>query len=144
MATAEKSDAPLTPIEVQNFSTENDRKRLTATAIKAFCRLAEFWDLSNVEAAALLGVSLSTWERIKRGAGTRQLTQDHLTRISALVGIFKGLSLLFADDMGKRWVHLKNKGPLFNRASPVEAMIDGGIPLMIEIRRYVDAVRGGI
>jgi hypothetical protein len=33
---------------------------------------------------------------------------------------------------------------LFNRATPIEAMIDGGIPIMIEARRYIDAVRGGM
>jgi len=26
----------------------------------------------------------------------------------------------------------------------VEAMIEGGIPVMLETRRYIDAVRGGL
>ena len=26
----------------------------------------------------------------------------------------------------------------------IAAMVDGGIPLMLEVRRYVDAVRGGL
>ncbi|KJB95157.1 hypothetical protein N826_07080 [Skermanella aerolata KACC 11604] len=30
-------------------------------------------------------------------------------------------------------------GPLFQNLSPVEAMIEGGIPFMLEVRRYVDA-----
>jgi hypothetical protein len=61
-----------------------------------------------------------------------------------LVGIFKGLHLLFADEMADRWVRLPNKGPLFGHAAPIDAMIEGGIPLMIEVRRYIDAVRGGL
>jgi hypothetical protein len=130
---------------VQNFAREEDRVRLTSVALKAFRKLAaEQWRLSNPEAASLLGVSVTTWERIKRGAWDGSLTQDQLTRVSALVGIFKGLHLLFADDMATRWLRLKNTGPLFHRAAPLEAMIDGGIPLMIEVRRYIDAVRGGL
>ncbi len=144
MSSPARPEASLTPAEVQDFSGEDDRRRLTAVALKAFRRLAERWSLTTQESAALLGVSTSTWERIKRGSWDSQLSQDQLTRVSALVGIFKGLHLLFADDMAERWPRLANKGPLFNRASPIEAMIAGGIPHMIEIRRYVDAVRGGI
>ncbi len=139
-----QQDALRPPADVQDFSDEADRRRLTATALKAYRRLAERWSLTTQEAAALLGVSTSTWERIKRGTWDSHLSQDQLTRVSALVGIFKGLHLLFADDMAERWPRLANTGPLFHRASPIDAMIAGGIPQMIEIRRYVDAVRGGL
>ena len=144
MARAKAHEAPLSPIAVQNFSAEADRSRLSGTALKAFERLAGIWRLSSQEAAALLGVSVSTWERIKRGEKGGSLSQDQLTRISALTGIFKGLHLLFADQMADRWPRLANKGPLFQRATPIDAMIEGGIPRMIEVRRYVDAVRGGL
>ena len=130
--------------EVQTFAREEDRARLSATAAKAFRKLAAQWHLSNPESAALLGVSPSTWDRMKRGDRTDTLSQDQLTRISALVGIYKGLHLLFVGDMADRWPRLANKGPLFDNLDPVEAMIRGGIPRMLEVRRYLDAVRGGL
>lgn len=130
--------------EVQTFADDGDRKRLSRTALKAYRRLADAWRLTNPEAAALLGVSTSTWERIKRDGSGNQLSQDQLTRVSALVGIYKALHLLFADGAADRWPRLKNKGPLFSRRTPIEAMIEGGIPHMIDVRRYVDAVRGGL
>ena len=136
--------APLTPIDVQTFSKYEDRERLSAVALKAFQAVAAHWDLSNGEAAALLGVSESTWDRIKRGTWEQALSQDQLTRASAAIGVYKGLHLLFADGMADEWPRLPNRGPIFQRLSPVEAMIEGGIPLMLETRRYVDAVRGGI
>ena len=139
-----KAKAPLTPIEVQTFTSSNDRERLSGVALKAYKALSEQWGLSNSEAAALLGVSESTWDRIKRGAWDQPLSQDQLTRASAAIGVYKGLHLLFADQMADRWPKLPNRGPIFQRRSPVEAMIEGGIPLMLETRRYVDAVRGGI
>lgn len=139
-----RAEAPLTPKDIQSFADEGDRTRLTAVALKAFKRVAEFWQLKNPEAAALLGVSVSTWERIKRDKWGSDLSQDQLTRVSALVGIYKGLHLLFADGMADRWPRLTNSGPLFNRSTPIAAMIDGGIPHMLEARRLVDAVRGGM
>lgn len=129
---------------VQTFAVAKDRERLSGTATKAFVNVATQWALSNAESAALLGVSQSTWERMKRGERTEALSQDQLTRTSALVGTFKGLHLLFADKMADLWPQLVNKGPLFENKRPIDAMIEGGIPRMLEVRRYVDAVRGGL
>lgn len=135
---------PTGKTELQTFSEEKDRDRLSPTALKAYRNLASDWQLANPEAAALLGVSESTWDRIKAGKWNHALSQDQLTRVSAIVGVFKGLRLLFADGMADRWSKLPNKGPLFERRSPIEAMIEGGIPTMIDVRRYIDAVRGGL
>ena len=132
------------PAEIQTFSDPEARKRLTNTGVKAFTKLAKQWGVTNPEAAALLGVSPSTWDRIKRGDHAEALNQDQLTRISALVGTFKGLHLLFADQMADRWPQLSNKGSLFGNKRPIDAMIEGGIPRMLEVRRYIDAVRGGL
>ena len=128
----------------QDFSRDADRVRLSKVALKAYRRLVEQWGLTGQQAAALLDVSLSTWERLKQDEKGKALSQDQMTRISALVGVFKGLHLLFADDMADRWPSLGNKAPLFARMSPIESMIRGGIPQMLEVRRYVDAVRGGL
>ncbi len=129
---------------VLTFASERDRVRLSAVALKAFRRLAKRWQLDNEEAAALLGVSASTWDRIKAGKWDNALSQDQMTRVSAVVGVFKGLHLLFADSMADRWPKLPNKGPVFDRLSPVAAMIEGGIPRMLDARQYVDALRGGL
>ncbi|MGV8854599.1 MAG: antitoxin Xre-like helix-turn-helix domain-containing protein [Devosia sp.] len=128
----------------QDFATETDRARLSAVALKAYLRLVDQWGLSGQQAAGLLDVSSSTWERMKARGKDRPLSQDQMTRISALVGIYKGLHLLFADGMADDWLKLVNSGPLFARTTPIDSMIRGGIPQMLEVRRYVDAVRGGL
>lgn len=130
--------------ERQDFSMEADRVRLSKVALKAYKRLVQQWGLTGQQAAALLDVSTSTWERMKQEEKAKPFSQDQLTRISALVGIYKGLHLLFADDMADRWPRLDNKSPLFARMSPINSMLKGGIPQMLEVRRYVDAVRGGL
>jgi hypothetical protein len=130
--------------ERQDFSAEADRARLSRVALKAYRRLVPQWGLTGQQAAALLDVSTSTWERLKQEGRDKSLSQDQLTRVSALVGIYKALHLLFVDDMADRWPHLANRGPLFAGLTPIESMIRGGIPQMLDVRRYVDAVRGGL
>lgn len=128
---------------LQTFADEGDRRRLTPAAVKAVLRLVDSWGSGNAEGAALLGVSESTWDRMKAGRWEGVLSQDQLTRASALIGLFKGLHLLFADGMANRWPRLPNRGPIFDHLSPVQAMIEGGIPRMLETRQYIDALRGG-
>jgi hypothetical protein len=128
----------------QTFAKAADRSRLTPTALKAFRNLVAAWTLTGDDAAQLVGVSPSTWDRISADGWHQTLSQDQLTRISALVGIFKGLHLLFTDEMADRWPHLPNSGPLFENLSPIEAMQQGGIPLMLDVRQHIDALRGGL
>jgi antitoxin Xre/MbcA/ParS-like protein len=129
---------------LQTFADESERARLTPAALEAVRNLAVAWKLTGDDAAALLGVSASTWDRIRSGSWKQALSQDQLTRVSALVGIFKALHLLFADGMADRWPRLPNAGPLFGNRDPITAMVDGGIPAMLDVRRYVDALRGGL
>lgn len=133
-----------TPQALQTFAGDADRQRLTGSAVKAVLRLTEAWNTSNAEGAALLGVSESTWDRMKAGRWEGVLSQDQLTRASALIGIFKGLHLLFANDLADRWPRLENRAPVFGKRSPIRAMIEGGIPRMLETRQYIDALRGGL
>jgi len=81
---------------------------------------------------------------MKAGRWEGLLSQDQLTRASVLIGVFKGLQLLFADDMADRWPKLVNSAPVFGRRAPVLTMIEGGIPHMLESRQYIDALRGGL
>ena len=60
---------------VQTFAADQDRKRLTPTALKAFVRLAAQWQLDNEEAAALLGASPSTWTELNPASGTALSTR---------------------------------------------------------------------
>jgi hypothetical protein len=125
----------------QGFASEADRERLTPAALEAVVNIAEVWKLSDNDAAALLGVSSSTWDEIRGSRWSRSLSQDQLIRTSALIGVFKGLNLLFDQATADRWPRLRNTGPLFQNLSPVEAMMEGGVPFMLEVRRHVDALR---
>ena len=137
-----RTDRRTSAVFPQTFAAESDRARLSPAALRAMKRIADRWHLKGQEAAALLGLSASTWDRIAAGKWDQSLSQDQLTRVSAVVGVFKALHLLFADDMADRWAWLRNKGAPFENRTPIEAMIEGGIPLMLDVRRHVDALRG--
>src|ERR1700734_4294795 len=142
-ATVEARQADLSALGPQTFADERDRARLSAVALKAFLALLKAWDLSNAEASALLGVSASTLDRMKRGYQPT-LSQDQLTRVSALVGVYKGLHLLFADETADEWAPRPNRGLMFERETPTQAMIERDIPRMFGVRRSIYAVRGGL
>ena len=128
-----------------NLADAATRERLTPAAVEGVVRLAEIWRLTSAEICALLGnVSERTWFRMKKGEWSGALSQDTLTRVSVLLGIFKGLRLLFSEPLCDEWVRLPNKGPLYGGRRPLDAMIEGGIPKMLEVRRHIDALRGGL
>lgn len=131
--------------ELSNLADAAERARITPAAVDAMVRLAAIWRLSSAEVCALMGdVSERTWFRMKKGEWAGVLSQDVLTRVSALIGLFKGLRLLFSEPLSDEWVRLPNKGPLYGGRRPLDAMIQGGIPGMLEVRRHIDALRGGL
>lgn len=133
------------PRPIPDLSIPETRADLTPAAVEGFLRLAECWRLTGKQASFLLGEgSERTWFRIKAQQWEGVLSQDALTRISALVGLYKGLHLLFSDPLADEWVRKPNSEAPFGGRAPLEHMIAGGIPAMLETRGYIDALRGGL
>ena len=120
-----------------------DDDRVSTVAAKAYTRIVAAWKLNNRTAADLIAVSPRTWARMKTGQWTGRLNRDQLLRVSAITGLYKALHLFFGEKLADRWVGLRNKGPMFSGREPVETMIEGGLPAIMETRNYVDALRGG-
>lgn len=121
--------------------TERDK---IAVLVKAVVRTANAWGLTNAEAAALFDVPTATWSRMKAGSFHGKLDQDKVTRASLLIGLFKGLRLLFNGPLTYGWPKTPNKGPGFHNKTPIQVMLEGGIPAMMRVRQHIDALRGGI
>jgi hypothetical protein len=122
-----------------------DPALVSRVALKATSRLLAAWNIKDEPAARLAGVgSTRTWQRMKHEDWSGELSQDQLTRMSALVGLYQGLHVYFGNDLADAWVTLENDGPLFGGVSPLDLMLEGGIPAIIRVRDYVDAIRGGL
>jgi hypothetical protein len=120
-----------------------DRARLSGPAVRLFMNTAELWSLSVDERRALLGgISRQTYHNW-RAASDVMLGRDQLERVSLVLGILKGLRLVFAEDRdGLRWLRAANTDALFRGLSPLALMTEGGIGDLYAVRRYLDAWRG--
>lgn len=119
------------------------RARLSPAAIAAFFAIVEKWQLRNEDAMALLGgASHGRYFELKKNR-KGLLSQDELTRISLLIGIFKALNILFAQRLANQWATRPNSNPMFNNAAPLEFLTRAGVPGMLSVRRLLDARRGG-
>ncbi len=126
-----------------DLSSRKIQEKLSPSAILAFFRLTDLWNLRDEDARSLLGgISNGTYYSLKRRPA-KTLDQDKLTRISLLLGIFKALNVLYSRRLADAWVQLPNRNPMFGGESPLLSMIKGGVPAMIRVRQLVDARRGG-
>ena len=126
-----------------DLSSKKIQEKLSPSAVFAFFRLIDLWNLRDEDARGLLGgISNGAYYSLKRRPA-KTLDQDKLTRISLLLGIFKALNILYSKKLADAWVQLPNSNPMFGGESPLLSMIKGGVPAMIRVRQLVDARRGG-
>ncbi len=127
-----------------NLTSDRERARLSASALKAFLNIAAKWQLNEAQSRGLLGgVASSTFHAWKSSSRAKKLDQDTLTRISLVIGIYKALNIYFSKAWADRWVALENRGPLFAGGTPIDYMLRHGQPGMVEVRRMLDSWRGG-
>jgi hypothetical protein len=119
------------------------RESLSGSAVRLFLKLADLWQLSVDQRRVLLGdISRQTYHNWQNGK-VASLSRDQLERVSLLLGLHKGLKLLFVDDAaGQRWLKSSNADVPFAGASPLERALCGSINDLFVVRRYVDAWRG--
>lgn len=130
--------------EALNLANLEERERLSASAIKAFVTIVRRWNLNEAQARGLLGgVASSTFHAWKSTPEDKRLDQDTLIRISLVIGIYKALTIYFGKPWADRWITLENRGRLFAGGTPIDYLIRHGQPGMVEVRRLLDAWRGG-
>jgi uncharacterized protein (DUF2384 family) len=125
-----------------DLSKRTTRERLSQSAIDGFISIADRWSLTIDERCGLLGVERSTLHRLRTGAGTR--SQDELTRVSYIVGMYKALHLLFPADLANEWVKRPNINLLFGGSRPLDFLLRTGIPGFHQVRSLLDGYRGGL
>lgn len=110
-------------------------------ALQTFLKIAELWDLTSEQQVVLLGSpARSTFFKWKKDGGA--LPSDTLERISHLLSIYKCLTILFPDpNRADGWVRRANK--YWNDQSALDRMLSGKMADIIDVRRYLDAQRGG-
>jgi uncharacterized protein (DUF2384 family) len=142
MAALAVPDLGLDLKKIPDLTDPATRKRLSPAGIEAFFKIIESWELKSEDGMALLGgISNGRYYELKRSR-KGILTQDELTRVSLLIGIFKALNILFNRKLANQWIARPNSNAMFRGAPPLAA-ITQGIPHMMSVRRLLDARRGG-
>jgi hypothetical protein len=143
IARAVTPDLGLDARKMPDLNDPSTREQLSRSAIHGFFEIVDLWHLKSEQAMALLGgMSNGKYHELKRKrSGT--LTQDELTRVSYLIGIFKALNILFSKNLADEWIRLPNANPMFKGASPLDVIVRAGMPAMMETRRLLDSRRGG-
>ena len=113
------------------------------TAWKWLENLVDRFKFDEEESLCLMGdMPRSTYYK---GLKTRdaKLNRDQLERISYLLGIYKGLRILFSDSaQAMSWLDRANTLPPFNGKTPREFMMQGSIVRLSQVRQFIDFWRG--
>lgn len=125
-----------------DLSKLKTRERLSQPAADGLFAIADKWSLSPETIGQLLGgIPRSSVYKLKTAAGT--LSQDKLTRISYIIGIYKALHILLPAHHADRWMTQPNDYFLFASQTPLDFVLRMGIPGLQQVRGYLDAARGG-
>ena len=143
MPILERSAAGFVADKAIDLSLKANQEKLSRSAVPAFFKIAQAWQLRDESARQLLGgVSNGVFYQLKRGQ-KKVLDQDKLTRISLLLGIFKALNLLYSRKLADSWMGLQNANPIFHGETPLTYVVKGGVPALVRVRQLLDARRGG-
>ena len=124
-----------------NQLAQFDKTQVAKTSMKTFFNICEKWGLNTEESIRLMGEpSRGTFFKWKRGEATK-LSQDQLTRVSIVLGVYKALRLLFPTaQQAHAWLNKPNTH--FKGKPAREQFCKGSIISMLDLRRYLDAVGG--
>lgn len=113
-------------------------------ALRTFFRIAAAWGLSVDEQITLLGAPARSTFFAWKKSGVDRLPRDVIERLSYIFGIYKALQILLPDPAAAdAWVRKPNDGPGFGGRSALDRMLSGNVADLYEVRRYLDAERGG-
>jgi hypothetical protein len=125
------------------------RERLGAPALRTFAAIAEHWGLSESQRLSILGFpgrsTYHYWLAKARDGKRVLLPVDTLLRLSAVLGIHKGLRILLgrAEDE-TAWLEKPHDAPVFGGQPPIDLVTSGTQDGLMLVRRYLDAWRGGV
>lgn len=120
------------------------RQELSAPGFRAFLAVAGRWGLNVADQLRLLGGVPASTYYLWKSKGAATLAYDQLERISLVLGIWRALAHLFADEAtALRWLKADAADLPFAGSSPLAVMLRGSIDDLYAVRRYLDGWRGG-
>jgi hypothetical protein len=129
------------PPPLPDLTDEATRRDLARVLAALFGK----WEVPGDVQLALLGLSPESRKLLpqyRRGERPLPNTRDTLDRAGYLLGIHKGLRLLFPEDRSLRYGWVKRRNRLLGERTPLDVMLDEGLVGLARIARFVDFQRG--
>jgi hypothetical protein len=117
--------------------------------LRTFLAITDLWELTEEQRLLILGYPSRSryhnWCKQAREHGAFTLNVDVLTRISAVLGIHRGLGILFStEQLGLEWLRTSHNAPVFGGQPPLDLVISGTLDGMLLTRRFLDGSGGGL
>ena len=129
------------PAPSPDLAADATRRDLARVLAALFAK----WELPGDTQLALLGLSPESRKLLaqyRRGERALPNTRDTLDRAGYLLGIHKGLRLLFPEDPALRYGWIKRRNALLGDRPPLDVMLADGLVGLARIARFVDFQRG--
>lgn len=129
------------PAPFPDLAADATRRDLARVVAALFAR----WELPGDTQLALLGLSPESRKLLaqyRRGERALPNTRDTLDRAGYLLGIHKGLRLLFPEDPALRYGWIRRRNGLLGDRTPLDVMLADGLVGLARIARFVDFQRG--
>ena len=129
------------PAPSPDLAADATRRDLARVVAALFAK----WELPGDTQLALLGLSPESRKLLaqyRRGERALPNTRDTLDRAGYLLGIHKGLRLLFPEDPALRYGWVRRRNGLLGNRAPLDVMLADGLVGLARIARFVDFQRG--
>lgn len=120
------------------------KSQIGKAGLRMFFKLSALWGLNQDQQITLLGLSsrstLREWKQKSEDDTTFRVSVDALERLSLIVGIRKGVEILYPQDRWNSYMHVNNRA--FGGRSMIDVMLEGSMKSLYSAREYLDANRG--
>lgn len=108
-------------------------------ALRTVLNILDRWDVPLCNRLSLLGCDQDSYDRWLGTGELRAVSQETITRLSYLLGIWKALKTLFPDEAAAdTWIHRPNAASQFGGQTPLAVMAQGPIENLARVRRFLD------
>jgi hypothetical protein len=140
--------APAHGIDISGLDSGR-RREVSGPGLRTFLNIAREWKLSENDKICVLGAparsTFHSWIAKARAGEAMTLPLDTLLRISAILGIYQALTIIFVrDGDAATWLRSPNQGLVFGGQAPLALILAGSQDGIMLVRRHLDAWRGGV
>lgn len=113
--------------------------RLSPIAIHSYIHLMDLWEVKTQDRWDLLSSTPPfNLEKYEGWNASIALTEEQLIRVDLLLKIARHLQLLSGPELCWKWIQKPNSGPLMKGLTPLQYMINGGLPTITGISNYLE------